>query len=229
MRAPKSYTLKILGILCALCLLSGCYTNFNQLWFRAHTEYSGYELNYSAEGGSLPRALYKHGEDWYIAAYPCTMADRAKPVHGVSDSFHRRHVFRTKARLSQEPWYHKITPEMAAWLLRADAETVHRFKAEPLLQDMQKAGGDWLRKLPQGAVAVPSEFLKYNRGSLHIATESKGSAPWYSYPAAGLTFLAVDIPATIVCNTVFVLSFFDDLSSDREEEEEELLLAPAAP
>ncbi|MCH5284511.1 MAG: hypothetical protein J1E42_02830 [Akkermansiaceae bacterium] len=186
----------------AACLLSGCYSNVNREWFEARTQYSGHELAYGLEGKdgvrSLPPVLYSRGTEWYIAAYRCQLKDKSVPLHYAWDKYHERHQFLVQQRDVQRPRYHRITPELAAWLLHADEQSKRRFLPDALAEDFRRAGGEWLDTLPPGARAQSAAFLKFCKLSPVVVDTRHVASRWYDYPAAGLTFLCVDVPFSIV-------------------------------
>lgn len=201
------------GVVIALCaaagLLSSCYTNVNQLWLQGRREYEVSQFDYYADPAAgikgLPPLLYKCGDDWYIAARYMRLTD-AYPyncVQWVSATYAERHGFEGDA--AAPVYYHKITAEMAAMLRRSDQASWEWFSKRKMQQELAKAGGEWLPALPAGAQAHPAIFLKYCRRELLVAEERTASLPWYTYPAVGLTFVCVDVPASAVSLTLGML------------------------
>ena len=194
--------LRAFFLLLSIGFLSSCYTNFNQRWFFSkHREYVGYEMDYYAdvEGGiqGLPPVLYKHGNDWYIAAVRHEIAEgaNASAVHHLGDDLAVRNDF---VFYPESIYFHKITPELAYWLRMSDQESHLWFTEHSLRRELRKAGGGWVPSLPAGTVKVDAAYLKYAKRSLMLVDQVRNDAPWYAYPAAGLTFLCVDLPASTV-------------------------------
>ena len=192
------------------CALNSCYTNINQMWFRGHRDYVGYHLDYrtdpSVNEWGLPSVLYRCGEDWYLAAVRCALLDDY-PYSGVQDfraDFFERHAF------SIEPegvYFHKITPELASWLLRSDQESHRWFTGPRLREQFARAGGEWMPVLPQDAQRVPAPYLEYAKRRLMLTELERNDAAWYAYPMAGLTFVCVDVPATVGALVFYPLAF----------------------
>ena len=180
----------------ALCMLTGCYTTVNQVW--VPREYVGYSLDYKGddakEARSLPPVLYRCGDDWYIAAVKSSVIEISRPVHSVFDAYYKMHDFVLSPLPDYPIYYHKITPEMAANMQRSDQESLRWFSPSRVAGELKKAGGDWMKQLPPGAQPVQAEFLKYCRSSTPQVKKLGTKGAWYSYPLAGLTFLAVDVP-----------------------------------
>ena len=194
--------------LCPALLLASCYTNVNQAWF--NKQYTGYKLDYYTDEPAglrgLPPVLYRCGEDWYIAAIRSEVKDRDYHLHFAAESFHKRHAFALTQQEGRPVCYHKITPEMARWLLRSDHESPDWFSHDRVIHELSKAGGGWLEQLPPGAKAVNAEFLKYCRARANYVEESPAEPdPWYTYPLAGLTFLCVDVPCSVAATVVPVV------------------------
>ena len=169
------------------------------MWFRGEREYVGYHLDYrtEAEAGEwgLSPVLYQCGADWYIAAVRCRLVDDY-PYSGIQElgaDFYTRHYFDS---YPDALYFHKITPELAFWLLKSDQESLKWFTRSKMESELAKAGGDWSPSLPSGAKPVPARFLEFARRRLMLVELQKDSSPWYAYPMAGLTFLCVDVPAT---------------------------------
>lgn len=182
----------------ACAMLSSCYSNYHQAWFQPHREYVGFELNYATEPEKetegLPPVIYRCGDEWYIAAVRCKLANVVTApglqiLDGDGD----------EPSLEKSPesiCFHKITSELAYWLLRSDQES-HRWMMEKKLrQEMKKAGGEWVAQLPEGAQSVPAPYLQYAKRQLLLIDMARDDAPWYSYPMAGLTLVCVDVPFT---------------------------------
>ena len=206
----------------ALLALCSCYTNVNQAWF--NKQYTGYRLDYYTDEPvglrGLPPVLYRCGEDWYIAAIRCEVKDRDYHLHFVREGFHRRHGFALTPLPGRPVAYHKITPEMARWMLRSDHESPEWFKHDSVIRELSKAGGEWLEQLPPGAVPVKAEFLKYCRARANYVEELPAEpTPWYTYPLAGLTFLCVDVPCSAVATAVPVVSLIGLLYIDSKQDD----------
>lgn len=209
---------RLLLVLSAAALLSACYTNVNQAWFRK--EYSGYLLDYSGEeksGRALAPALYRCGDDWYIAGIKSYVRDRDWHVHAAWNSYEERHRFALTPLAGRPVYYHKITPGMAKLLMASDQAVYAQYTAERLKADMRQAGGSWEPALPPGARRVSAAFLKHGHTSIsHVEAVDTRSA-WYAYPMAGLTFLCVDVPcsaALTAVTTVAYLALNDDDDDD---------------
>ena len=206
----------------ALLVCASCYTNINQVWF--NKQYSGYRLDYhtNAEAGvyGLPPVLYRCGEDWYIAGILSHVQDRDMHLHRIQERYDQRHRFVLTAQTGRPLRYHKITPEMAAWLLRSDQESFAWFTSAKVREELEKAGGDWLENLPPGAKSVPAGFLKLGKAQARHVMELDTPSPWYAYPMAGLTFLCVDVPCSAVASVLALsLMVIDSALEDDEEEQ----------
>lgn len=184
----------------AVGMLSSCYTNVNQLWFKGKREYEVSHLDYHTDAAigvhGLPPQLYKHGNDWYIAAKYNKQKDAypGRCVQWVGLAYEERHGF--ELRPNTPVYYHKITPEMAQMLLRSDAGKQGWFSEQRMREALSKAGGAWEPTLPQGAKPVHSEFLRRCHSSLMLVDEHN-HASWVRYPGSWLTFLCVDVPASV--------------------------------
>lgn len=194
----------------AACVLNSCYTNVNQLWIKGKREYEVCHFDYYSDPiagiKGLPPRLYKCGADWYIAARYMRLSDSYpyNCVQRIPDSFEERHGF--EATPDAPVYYHKITPELADMLLHSDQECWKWFSKDKMLQELTKAGGEWLPALPAGAKPHSAIFLEYCRRDLLVTEEHIEPLPWYTYPAMGLTFLCVDVPASAVCISGGVLA-----------------------
>lgn len=198
-----------LATLCAALLLCSCYTNLNQAWFEK--KYEGYLLDYNTDEASglrgLPPRLYRAGQEWYIAAVRSDVQDHDKRVHAAGQTLLERHTFTLTPQQGRPIFYHKITPEMAYWMLRSDDASDFWFSDFSVKDEIEKAGGEWLPALPPGAKAVDAEYLKYCRSSANYVQQLPTDDPWYAYPMAGLTFLCVDLPCSIAITSVVTAAF----------------------
>lgn len=202
------------------CLLSSCYTNVNQAWFRK--EYSGYLLDYGGEvnkGRGLEPALYRCGDEWYIAGIKSHVRDRDWHVHAAWNSYEERHRFALTPLAGRPVYYHKITPEMASRLMVSDATTYSWYTAKHVKEALRRAGGEWVPSLPAGARRVPAAFLRYTSTSTSIAEPESVRSPWYAYPMAGLTFLCVDVPCSAALTAVTTVAYLA-LNDDDDDEED---------
>lgn len=201
--------MKKLFCLFVVCLLSSCYSAVNRAWIEPHKEYSGYYLDYCESGKprqagatSLSPLLYAHGSDWYIAGIACRFNSEPTMIHSIRDGFYeRRRLIPIKPERVR---YHKITPELAQWLMVSDEYSYAWFNSATVQRELRKAGGEWLDKLPSGAVPKPAAFLKTSRLSLPLVDAESRHAPWYTYPAAGVTFVCIDIPFSAVAMLFYV-------------------------
>lgn len=181
--------------------LSSCYTNVNQLWFKGKREYEvcymGYYSTPWEDAQTLPQVLYRCGDDWYLAAHYNRLSDGYpySCIQWANFDFAERHGFEPDP---QAPvYYHKITPELADAMLRPDQVSWHWFSRETMLRELARAGGEWIPQLPAGAKAYSSAFLRQCKSNLLLVEEHTVVPPsWYTYPAAGLTALVVDVPGT---------------------------------
>lgn len=196
----------ILSLVCA-GMLCGCYTNLNQQWLRQNQEYRSYRVSYRWDdehrSWEMIPALYRRGEEWYIAAISSVVEDldRRVWVQRIDSSYDTRHDFYVNPSQSSQIMYHRLTPEYAALLLHAGSESENCFTPEQLMKSLSLAGGDWLTELPAEVQVCPAEFLKQLGGAqIELIEPLPAASSWFTYPMVGLTFLCVDIPATILVN-----------------------------
>ena len=173
----------------ALCCVS-CVSLQHERCLAPYREYVGYEVSATGEYESAGAGgLFRCGEEWYVAAVRCRAEVYEDHLPPVSLWKHRRSVIlhpedAEKAALC----YHKITPAMAA-RMQQERHTIlpHELKAA-----LREAGGAWVESLPPDAQRVNASYI----GHYALAEQTGSHAPWYAYPAAGLTLLAVDVPLT---------------------------------
>lgn len=190
----------VLASMLLACVLSSCYTNVNQLWFKGKREYEVCWFDYCADKKgavrSLSPRLYRSGDEWYIAARYSKYRDRYPDscVQWVGLDYEERHGI--APNLQAPIYYHRITPRMAEQLQRRNVNSLNCFEEKLLRKDIASAGGEWVPRLPAGARAVRAEGLSSN-SSLLLVNETN-HASWLAYPASWLTFLCVDVPATTI-------------------------------
>lgn len=199
----------------ALCLgvsmLSACYTNYNQRLLEDYRECSGYDINYdkSAETAGLSPVLYRAGKDWYLAGVKCPVEviHGMPPWHSAFSSWYDRNETSPLRKPGQPIYYHKITPETASLLLSPRAAK-SKITDGMIAASMKKAGGDWVRRLPQGARAVPAPQLQNSASAPHwvMVDSVKTRAPWYVTIASGLTFVCYDVPYSAACSMAYALA-----------------------
>lgn len=193
----------------AVCALSSCYSNFNQALLGSGKQYEGYWLDYHTDAPSgkhgLAPALYRCGNDWYMAGAKCSFEEESVGrLHSASSGFLERHTFTPKEEGKRQVFYHKITPEMAKWMMTSDQESWYWFDPVAVDEEMKRAGGEWLPALPAGAKAVPAVFLKYCRsGSYYVSQVTDDGSPTLAYPVAAIVFLGVDVPLTIASSALY--------------------------
>lgn len=211
------------------CMLSSCYTNVNQAWFQR--QHSGYVLDYHTDEAAglrgLSPQLYRCGEDWYIAAFRSDVRVRERWLHFVAESYRERHVLTLTPQPGRPVSYHKITPEMAGWLLRSDQESYAWLTEAKVTEELAKAGGEWLDTLPPGAKPVEAEFLKHCRTRTEHVEVRSAEDPWYAYPMSGLTFVCVDVPCSAAATALSAaallgLLYLDSKLTDDEDDEDSL-------
>lgn len=192
-------SLRVLICCVGAALLSSCYTNVNQMWFKGKREYEVSHLDYHTDASigvqGLAPVLYRCGDDWYIAAKYTKQRDAypGRGVQWVGLAYEERHRFELKAHAPV--YYHKITPAMANMLLKDSAESRSWFSEQKMRVALAQAGGSWVAQLPPGSKPVPSAFLRRCHSSLMLVDE-RNYASWMTYPASWLTFLCVDVPAS---------------------------------
>lgn len=216
---------------CAAALLSSCYSNVNQAWFRK--QYEGYQFDYVTDAPAgirgLPPVLYRCGEDWYIAAIKSDVHDHDPYVHCADEPFMERHRFELTQHFNRPVWYHKITPAMAELLLVSDQTTNDYFTSAHMMRDLRHAGGEWLPQLPAGAKPVPSEFFKYAKVSVDYVRPLDTASPWYAYPLAGLTFLCIDLPFAVATNGAIAYALLRWGWLDDDDEDDNYMGPPPPP
>lgn len=183
--------------------------------------YDGYTMNYrdnnfpaqtaqKKQATELPPVLYRCGNDWYIAGVKSEFKDGERPPFlPLPASFRDRHHF-TPVRdgKPQQVYYHKITPKLARMLFVPKRTT--NVYSDRMCDELDKAGGGWLAQLPAGAQPVTSTYLSdanFNRPKnwQYVEKDRRSHAPWYAWPAAGLTFVCVDLPLSVVGSAAFIV------------------------
>ena len=197
--------------LAAACLLNSCYTTLNQQWREGHRRYVGYNLDYQSHKKDnseqpLPAVLYRCGDDWYLAGRSCEFTARMGLGHRHDADFYTRRTFYPHETQPAAVRYHKITPELAERLRVSDLRSYAWFRPTRVEEEMHKAGGEWIDTLPPGAKAEPALFLKTGNLALPIVTAEHDSTPLYAYPLVALTFVALDVPLTIISSFCFITS-----------------------
>lgn len=195
----------MLGLCLGVCMLSACYTNYNQRLLEDYREYTGYDINYdkSEESRSLEPVLYRAKNAWYLAGVKCPVEaiHSMPPWHSAFSSWYDRNETSPVRRAGQPIYYHKITPEMAN-RLRSTRPMKAKITDGMIAASMKKAGGGWVRRLPQGARAVPAAQLRMAASAPHwVMVDSVSTrAPWYMTAAAGATFVCYDVPYSAICS-----------------------------
>lgn len=176
-------------IMAALCLGS-CVSMQYERCLEEWREYEGYEVSAAGEADMLKAGgLYRCGMEWYVAAVRCRVEVHEEHFLPVAMWEHRHCVVPIPDDKGEKKIYHhKITPAMAA---RMQQER-HTILPHELKSALREAGGAWVESLPPDAQRVNISYL----GHYALAEQTGNHAPWYAYPAAGLTLLAVDVPLT---------------------------------
>ena len=173
----------------ALCL-GACVSLQHERCLEPYREYAGYKVSAAGEYESAGAGgLYRCGEEWYVAAVRCRAEVYEDHLPPVSLWEHRRSVIlHPEGAGNPVLCYHKITPTMAA-RMQQERHTIlpHELKAA-----LREAGGAWVESRPHNAQRVRITCT----GHYALAEQTGSHAPWYAYPAAGLTLLCVDVPLT---------------------------------
>lgn len=202
----------IRALLPALCVLSSCYSNYNQEALKPHRVYEGWRLDYESKQlpkgvrqAPLPLVIYRAGQEWYIAGFKAEYkADPGYAVHFVDDKLQDRLMLRLSSCGAAH--YHRITPRLAGMLLKPFGAT--RIGEQLMRAELKKAGGEWQRALPKGAVAVEVPYFHATNRVLHwdVIDRYRSDAPWYKYPLAAVVFAGVDVPLSVLGNVGFVVT-----------------------
>lgn len=207
---------------------SGCYTNYGRRSLEEYGVYERHVVGAVTEkkGDDVREnahpVIYRCGDEWYIPAFSYSLrrltGAELKPssdfasavgefysadVQTLFASEYNESLFdarMTRADASPRVVYHKITPRMAAHLMKPLGQKAISRKA--MKKDLRRAGGAWVESLPPGAEAVYAPYmLAANYPTSWYITEHKGThAPWYAYVKAGALSVGVDAP-------LFVASF----------------------
>ena len=200
-------------MLCAAALLlCSCYTNYNQRVLENYRTYTGYDINFDRSEGArvMEPLLYRSGKDWYIAGVKCgvEVVHSMPPWHSAFDSWYDRNETSPVRREGQPVFYHKITPDMARRLQNA-RPTKFRITDAMIAESMQRAGGNWIARLPQGARPVPAARLRMPASAPHwvMIDSMRTNAPWYITTASGAVFICCDVPYSAICSAVYAVGW----------------------
>ena len=215
----------------AACALSSCYTNFNQALLGGGKQYEGYLLDYrtdaaSGEKGLVP-VLYRCGDDWYMAGIKCGFEKGfTAHLHYAKSSKVERMSLIPVTKGERQVYYHKITSEMAKWMITSDQASRNWYCPMAVDEEMKRAGGGWRPTLPPGAKAVPADFLKYCKtNSYHVTKVTDKGTPALAYPLGAAVFLAIDVPLTVTASALYPVVYVarklnldpDDLSKPSKD------------